>query len=149
MTLVEQIQEDLKSAMKEKNQDKLNAIKDIKAKILLAKTAGANSEVSDSDVLQIVQKLAKQRKESIAIYLEQKREDLAEEEKKQLSFIEAYLPKALSEEEVKQIISQIIEQTGASSIKDMGKVMGLANKQLAGRAEGKFIADQVKALLNK
>lgn len=148
MTLAEQINEDVKAAMKAKDKDRLNAVRDIKSKILLAKTASGKDDVSDAEVLAMLQKLSKQRKESADLYAQQGRQDLADEELKQLAFIEAYLPKPLSEAEIESKIKEIIAQTGASSIKDMGKVMGAANKAMAGQADGKVIADLVKKLLN-
>lgn len=148
MTIEQQIQEDMKSAMKEKNQLRLAAIRAIKAEILLAKTSGKTPELADSDVLKIIQKMVKQRQDSIAIYKEQSREDLVEEESKQLEFIKSYLPKQMSAEEVEAAVKEIVAKTGATSIKEMGKVMKEANSALAGKAESKVIADCVKKLLS-
>ena len=148
MTLTEQIQQDMKSAMKEKNQAQLAAVRAIKAEILLAQTSGKTETVSDADVLKIIQKMVKQRQDSIAIYKEQNRQDLVDEETKQLEFIKSYLPKQMSEAEVEQVVSKIVSETGATSIKDMGKVMKAANAALAGKAESKVIADIVKKLLS-
>ncbi|MBQ3690461.1 MAG: GatB/YqeY domain-containing protein [Bacteroidales bacterium] len=148
MTLTEQIQQDMKSAMKEKNQAQLAAVRAIKAEILLAQTSGKTETVSDADVLKIIQKMVKQRQDSIAIYKEQNRQDLVDEETKQLEFIKSYLPKQMSAEEVEQAVSKIVSETGATSIKDMGKVMKAANAALAGKAESKVIADIVKKLLS-
>ena len=148
MTIEQQIQEDMKSAMKEKNQLRLAAIRAIKAEILLAKTSGKTPELADSDVLKIIQKMVKQRQDSIAIYKEQSREDLVEEESKQLDFIKCYLPKQMSAEEVEAAVKEIVAKTGATSIKEMGKVMKEANSALAGKAESKVIADCVKKLLS-
>ncbi|MBQ5404970.1 MAG: GatB/YqeY domain-containing protein [Bacteroidales bacterium] len=148
MTLTEQIQQDMKSAMKEKNQAQLAAVRAIKAEILLAQTSGKTETVSDADVLKIIQKMVKQRQDSIAIYKEQNRQDLVDEETKQLEFIKSYLPKQMSEAEVEQAVSKIVSETGATSIKDMGKVMKAANAALAGKAESKVIADIVKKLLS-
>lgn len=148
MTLTEQIQDDMKSAMKEKNQAKLAAVRAIKAEILKEQTSGKGSEVTDADVLKLIQKMVKQRNDSIAIYQQQGRQDLVDEENAQLDFIKCYLPKQLSEAEVESIVKQIVAETGATSVKDMGKVMKAANAQLAGKAESKMIADIVKKCLN-
>jgi hypothetical protein len=148
MTIEQQIQEDMKTAMKEKNQLRLAAIRAIKAEILLAKTSGKIDEVSDADVLKIIQKMVKQRQDSIAVYKEQSRQDLVDEESAQLGFIKAYLPKQMTAEEIEAAVKQIVAETGASSIKDMGKVMKAANSALAGKAESKIIADTVKKLLS-
>lgn len=149
MTLTEQIQDDMKSAMKEKNQAKLAAVRAIKAEILKEQTSGKGSEVTDADVLKLIQKMIKQRTDSIAIYQQQGRQDLVDEENQQLEFIKCYLPQQLSEAEVEAIVAKVVAETGATSIKDMGKVMKAANAQLAGKAESKLIADKVKAALNK
>ncbi len=149
MTLTEQIQEDMKSAMKEKNQLKLAAVRAIKAEILKEQTSGKGNEITDAVVLSLIQKMVKQRTDSIAIYQQQGRQDLVDEETAQLDFIKAYLPKQLSEAEIEEVVAKIVAETGAISIKDMGKVMKAANAQLAGKAESKIIADKVKAALNK
>ncbi len=149
MTLTEQIQEDMKSAMKEKNQAKLAAVRAIKSEILKEQTSGKGGEVTDADVLKIIQKMVKQRSESIDIYKQQGRQDLVDEENAQLDFIKCYLPKQMSEAEVEAVIVRIVAETGAASIKDMGKVMKAANAELAGKADGKMVADKVKAALNK
>ena len=145
----QQIAEDMKTAMKEKDKQRLEAIRQIKAQILLAKTSGANQELTDADMMKILQKMVKQRKESAEIYAQQRRQDLADEENKQMAYIQAYLPAQMSEEEIAESVKKIVEQTGATSIKDMGKVMGAANKQLAGKAESAAIANAVKKLLSK
>ena len=149
MTLTEQIQDAMKSAMKEKNQAKLAAVRAIKAEILKEQTSGRGTDVTDADVLKLIQKMIKQRTDSIAIYQQQGRQDLVDEENTQLEYIKCYLPKQLSEAEVEEIIAKVVAETGATSIKDMGKVMKAANAQLAGKAESKLIADKVKAALNK
>lgn len=149
MSLTEQIQDDMKSAMKEKNQLKLAAVRAIKSEILKEQTSGKGGEVTDADVLKILQKMIKQRTDSIAIYQQQARQDLVEEESTQLEYIKCYMPKQLSEAEVAEAVSKIVAETGAASIKDMGKVMKAANAELAGKAAGKMIADLVKAALNK
>ncbi|MCQ2251653.1 MAG: GatB/YqeY domain-containing protein [Bacteroidales bacterium] len=149
MTLIEQIQDDMKSAMKEKNQLKLAAVRAIKSEILKEQTSGKGGEVTDADVLKILQKMIKQRSESVEIYKQQNRADLVEEESAQLEYIKCYMPKQMDEAEVAAVINRIVAETGAASIKDMGKVMKAANAELAGKADGKMIADLVKAALNK
>jgi len=148
MSLEKKIAEDLKTAMKAKDQKALRGIRAIKAAILLEKTKGKDHEVSEADEIKILQKLVKQRKESLAIYKEQGRGDLAQTEEEEIEIIERYLPEQMSEEELEVELKQIIEQTGASSMRDMGKVMGMATKRLAGRADGKAISAKVKAMLN-
>ena len=148
MKLEEKVMAALKQAMKEKNKDKLDALRAIKSAILLEKTKGGSKELSEADEMKLLQKLVKQRKESAQIYKQQNREDLAQIELNQVAVIETFLPEQLSEEELEKTIRQIIDRTGASSIKDMGKVMGVATKQLAGRADGKTISTIVKRLLS-
>ena len=132
-----------------KEKVRLTALRAIKAAILLAKTAeGASHELSDADLLRIIQKLVKQRRESAEIYKQNGREDLAGNELAELSFMEPYLPKTLSGEELEAALRQIISQTGASGPSDMGKVMGVATKQLAGQADGRQISETVKKLLS-
>jgi len=134
--------------MRAKDQARLTALRAIKAQLLLAATAQAGSgETSDEEGIKILQKLVKQRKDSAAIYTEQGRAELAAPELAEVAVIEEYMPKQLSEEELKPIIAAIIAQVGASSAADMGKVMGVASKELAGKAEGKAISSMVKALL--
>lgn len=148
MSLELQINNDIKNAMLAKEKVRLTALRAIKAAILLAKTAeGASHELSDADVLRIIQKLVKQRRESAEIYKQNGREDLAGNELAELSFMEPYLPKTLSGEELEAALRQIISQTGASGPSDMGKVMGIATKQLAGQADGRQISETVKKLL--
>jgi uncharacterized protein YqeY len=137
----------MKSAMKEKNQAKLAAVRAIKAEILKEQTSGKGTEVTDADVLKLIQKMIKQRTDSIAIYQQQGRQDLVDEENAQLEYIKCYLPKQLSEAEVEEIIAKVVAETGATSIKDMGKVMGAANKALAGQSDGRTISTIVKKLL--
>ena len=148
--LEQQIQNDLKAAMLAKDKVALASIRGIKAAILLAKTAegGQKDTIEDGELVKIIQKLVKQRKESAAIYTEQNRPELAENELAEAAVMEKYLPKALSEEEVEAIVKQIIADTGASSMADMGKVMGTATKQLAGQADGRVISSTVKRLLS-
>jgi len=147
MTLLEQINGDMKAAMKAKDKEKLQAIRAVKTAFTLEMTKTGSSEIADADALKIVQKLAKQRKDSADTYIAGGRQELADAELKEMSFIEAYLPAQIGDEELTEIIKGLVEKTGASSIKDMGKVVGMASKELAGRADGKTIADKVKALL--
>lgn len=148
--LEQQIQNDLKAAMLAKDKVALASIRGIKAAILLAKTAegGQKETLEDAELIKIIQKLVKQRKESAAIYSQQNRPELAENELAEVAVMERYLPKALSEEEVEAIVKQIIADTGASSMADMGKVMGTATKQLARQADGRVISSIVKRLLS-
>ncbi len=139
----------MKDAMKSKDEKTLRALRAIKAAILLAKTAeGGNGQLAEADEAKMLQKLVKQRKDSLEIYEKQARKDLAQKEIEEITVIEQFLPKQLSAEELKTIIADIIKQTGASSPADMGKVMGAANKQLAGQADGKTISGVVKDLLS-
>lgn len=148
--LEQQIQNDLKAAMLAKDKVALASIRGIKAAILLAKTAegGQKDTIEDGELVKIIQKLVKQRKESAAIYTEQNRPELAENELAEAAVMEKYLPKALSEEEVEAAVKEIIGEVGASSMADMGKVMGVATKKLAGQAEGRVISSTVKRLLS-
>lgn len=148
MTIFEQINEDLKGAMKAKDKVKLQVLRNVKKSFLEAKTApGANNELTDEAALKIIQKLSKQGKDSAKIYQESNRDDLAQEELVQVEVLEGYLPKQLSPEELELRVKSIIEKVGANSMKDMGKVMGIASKELAGIADGKDIATKVKELL--
>ena len=148
MTLSDKINDDLKEAMKSREKEKLEALRNIKKVIIEAKSAkGAGSELDDDEVLKIISKLAKQGIESAAIYQQQGRTDLYEQEMFQVGVFEKYLPAKLSEEELTGSIKAIIAESGATSMKDMGKVMGLASKKLAGLADGKDISAKVKDLL--
>ena len=148
MTLSDKINDDLKEAMKSREKEKLEALRNIKKVIIEAKSAkGAGSELDDDEVLKIISKLAKQGIESAAIYQQQGRTDLYEQEMFQVGVFEKYLPAKLSEEELTGSIKAIIAELGATSMKDMGKVMGLASKKLAGLADGKDISAKVKDLL--
>lgn len=148
MSLQVQINEEIKNAMKAKDSVALETLRAIKAAILLAQTeSGAKEELSKDDEIKLLQRLVKQRKESARIYNEQGREDLAQPELEQAKIIEKFLPAQLSEEEIKEIISQIIADTGANGIAQMGQVMGEANKKMAGQADGKTISSVVKSLL--
>ena len=149
MDLFELISNDIKEAMKAKDKVKLGTLRNVKKVFLEAKTApGANDTLTDDAALKIMQKLVKQGKDSAALYTEQGRADLAEEEMAQVHVIEAYLPKQLSAEELEAKLKEIIARVGATSAKDMGKVMGTATKELAGLAEGRAISAKVKELLN-
>jgi uncharacterized protein YqeY len=148
MGLTEQINEDIKTAMKSGEKDKLMALRDIKSKLLLEATKeGSDGSVDDTRAIAILNKLYKQRMESIEIYKQQNREDLIAEETKQAEVIGAYLPKALSAEELESAVSAVLAEVGASGPGDMGKAMGAANKALAGKADGKAISEMVKKLL--
>jgi len=140
----------MKDAMKAKDEAALRGLRAIKAAIILAKTAeGASGELKEDDEVKLLQKLVKQRKDSLEIYQQQKREDLAKKETEEITVIEKFLPKQLSAEELKEALGKIIAAVGASSPADMGKVMGVATKELAGKAEGKAISAAVKELLTK
>ena len=148
MSLKSRIEQEIKQAMLQKAKDRLRALRAIKSAILLAETEkGAVAELTEEQELKILQKAAKQRKDSLEIYKGQGREDLAQVELDELSVIEDFLPKALSEEEVEQQLTEIISSSGASGSGDMGKVMGLATKHFAGRADGKLISTLAKKLL--
>lgn len=147
MSFVERINADIKSAMLAKEKEKLAALRDIKSKLLLEATSGAG-EVSDEAAMKIVMKLHKQRMETYELYVQQGRNDLAEEEKYQAEVIEAYLPEMMSEEDIRTAAAEAIAASGASGPQDMGKVMGILTKSLAGKADGKVISNVVKALLN-
>ena len=148
MELEKQIQADMVAAMKAHETARLAALRGIKAAILLAKTSeGGNGEVTDADVVKIIQKLVKQRKESAEIYSQQNRPELAENELAEAAAMEVYLPKQLSEAEVEEELKKIIAEVGASKPSDLGKVMGTAPKKLAGQADGKLISTIVKKLL--
>ena len=149
MSLSNKINDELKAAMLAKDKKKLEALRAIKAALLIAKTGQDTSkgEIPEEVEIQLLQKLVKQRKESGEIYLENNRKELAEDEYYQAEIIEEYLPNQIGEDELKQIIEDIIKETDAKSIKDMGKVMGIASKKLAGSADNKTIAMLVKTLL--
>ena len=149
MTLEQQIQEDIKTAMKAKDTVALAATRAVKGEILLFKTAeGGAKEVTDADVLKMIQKLIKQRKESAEQYSAAGRPELADNELAEAAVMEKYLPKQLSAEEVEAKIREIVAQVGATSIRDMGRVMGVATKALAGQADGRTISSAVKAVLS-
>jgi len=149
MSLEQQINDDIKAAMLSKDKKKLDALRAVKSAILLAKTdKGSSGEVAADAEMKILQKLVKQRKDSAELYTSQGREDLAEDEIFQLEVIEKYLPEQMSEEEIRSAVEEIITATGASSMKDMGKVMGMASKKLAGKADNKLISTIVREKLN-
>lgn len=140
---------EMKAAMRAKDSNKLEALRAVKSAILLAQTDAAGRDgLSQDEELKLLQKLVKQRKESAAIYKEQGREDLAQPELDQAAVIESFLPEQMSEEEIEKEIDKIIEQTGASGMQDMGKVMGMASQELAGRADGKTISGIVRKKLS-
>jgi len=148
MSLFDQVSEDIKKAMLAKDKVALDALRGIKKEFLEAKTAkGGDGELHDDKALQILQKMVKQRKESAQMYIDANRPELAEDELAQCKIIERYLPAMLSEEELTAALKEIIAQVGATSPQDMGKVMGVATKQLAGKAEGKAINFKVRELL--
>lgn len=149
MTLFDQISSDIIVAMKAKEKERLSALRNIKKVFIEAKTApGANDTLTDDAALKLLQKLAKQGRDSASLYQSQNRADLAEAELVQVAVIEGYLPKALTPEEIEEAVRTIIAETGAQSMKEMGRVMGEANKRLAGRADGKAISEVVKRLLS-
>ena len=148
MTLFDQISEDIKAAMKARDKVRLETLRNIKKVFLEAKTApGANVTLLDTDALKIIAKLAKQGKETAVTYTQAGRQDLADAELAQVEVLESYLPKQLSSEEIETEVKKIIVEVGASSMKDMGRVMGTASKQLAGKADGRVISEIVKRLL--
>jgi uncharacterized protein YqeY len=148
MTLSDKINADLKTAMKAKDQASLRAIRAIKAAILLMKTENGRDSISQDEEIKMLQKLCKQRKDSIEVYQKQGRTDLANEEKEELDVISTYLPEQLSEDEIAKVVQQIIGDVDASSLADLKKVMPVAMKQLAGKADGKTISSVVKSLLS-
>ena len=149
MTLIEKISEAIKASMKEKDTISLESLRAVKSALLLAQTQKGNSSgISADEEIKILQKLVKQRKESAEIYISQNRSELAEVEINQSKIIERFLPKQLSPEEVEKIVSEIINKTGASGMKDMGKIMGMASKQLSGVADGKTISNIVRNKLS-
>jgi len=150
MELEKLINEDIKATMLARDSKKLEALRAIKAALLLEKTKeGSTGEIPETIELKLLQKLVKQRKESAEIFKNANRADLAENDLFEASIIEKYLPQQLSEEDVKKVIQRIIAETGASSMKDMGKIMGMANKELAGKADNKLISGFIKGFLSK
>ncbi len=148
MALFDQVNEDIKAAMKARDKVRLETLRNIKKVFLEAKTApGSDGELNDDQALKIIQKLAKQGKEAADTFVKANRQDLADGELAQVKVLEDYLPKALSAEEIEAIVKEIIAETGAQGMKDMGKVMGIASKKMAGQADGGIIAGIVKKLL--
>lgn len=146
--LFDQINTDIKEAMKARDKVRLETLRNIKKVFLEAKTApGANDTLEDADALKIIAKLAKQGKDAAQLFVQQGRQDLADAELAQVEVIESYLPKQMSEDEIREAVKAIIAETGATSMKEMGKVMGIASKQLAGKADGRVISGIVKELL--
>lgn len=148
MGLQSKVMEQMKVAMKAKDTVALESLRAIKSALLLASTSGSGTEITEEDEIKLVQKLVKQRKDSAAIFIEQGRQDLAEPELAQAAVIEQFLPEQLTEEEVEKVVVQTIDATGASGMKDMGKVMGIVSKELAGQADGKMISAIVKQKLS-
>ncbi len=150
MSLEQTINSELKAAMLARNEVALRSLRAVKAAILLAKTAeGSQGDLSGEEEIRLLQKLVKQRKDSLDIFRQQNRPDLAEKEEQEIAVIEKFLPAQLSAEELKETVSRIIAETGASSPADLGKVMGIASRQLAGKADGKAISTVAKELLSK
>lgn len=150
MSLELRVMDELKNAMRAKDEAGLRTLRAIKAAIIIEKTAeGATGEITEAMELKMLQKLAKQRKDSLEIFEKQNREDLASKEREELAIIERFLPQQMSADELKAAVSDIIAQVGATSPADMGKVMGVASKQLAGKIDGKAISEMVKTLLAK
>ncbi|MBO5703231.1 MAG: GatB/YqeY domain-containing protein [Bacteroidaceae bacterium] len=148
MTLFDQISQDIVAAMKAKDKGRLMALRNVKKLFIEAKTApGANDELTDEAAMKILAKLSKQGRDTAELYVSQNRPDLAEEEMVQVLVVEEYLPKPLTEDELKAALTEIIAEVGATSAKEMGKVMGVASKRLAGKADGKAISAMVKTLL--
>jgi len=149
MGVLSTLTEEMKNAMRSKDSLKLESLRAIKSAVLLAQTSGGGNsgELTDEDVIKLLQRLVKQRKESAAIFRDQNRPDLAETEEAQAAIIEEFLPVQMSDDELESTVGLIIETSEASGMKDMGKVMGMASKQLAGKADGKRIADTVKKML--
>jgi uncharacterized protein YqeY len=148
MTLEQRITQDLKTAMKAKDQAALRGVRAIKAALLLAKTDGSGATIDEAAEIKILQKLIKQRQDSLDIYTKQNREDLAVKEREEIEIIQNYLPEQLSEQELEARLKTIIDRVGAEGMRDMGKVMGMASKEFAGKADGKTISATVKRLLS-
>lgn len=148
MNFLDQITEDIKVAMKARETVKLEALRGTKKELIEAKTAkGANAELDETEILKVLKKMVKQRRDSAEIFIQQGRADLAEPETQQADIIAAYLPAAMTAEQLEEAVKNIIAQVGATTMKDMGKVMGVASKELSGKADGKDISDCVKRLL--
>ncbi len=148
MNLEQKINNDLKEAMKAKDQTRLRGIRAVKSAIMLLKTDGSGKEIDETIEIKLLQKLIKQRKDSLEIFEKQNREDLAVKEREEINVIEKYLPEQMSTEELEIALKEIIDQVGATSMKDMGKIMGMASQKFAGKADGKTISGMVKLLLS-
>ena len=148
MSIQKEVMEQMKAAMKSKDKVALESLRALKSEFLLANTSGGAIALSEADELKIVQKLVKQRKDSAAIFAEQGRDDLANPEMEQAKILEQFLPQQLSEETLRKAVQEIVAKTGANSMRDMGKVMGIASKELGGKADGKSISIIVKELLS-
>jgi len=148
MSLTDRINAGIKDAMKQKNEARKRTLRAVKAQLLLLKTSGSGTEITDDQEIKLLQKMVKERQDSYEIYVKQNREDLATPEKEEMDIIKEFLPQQMGEEELTEAIKGIVAQVGASSMKDMGKVMGMANKQFAGKADGKTISMIVKNLLS-
>ncbi|MBS1584173.1 MAG: GatB/YqeY domain-containing protein [Bacteroidetes bacterium] len=148
MSLEQKVMEEMKQAMKAKDEATLRTLRAIKAGILLEKTSEGGKEITEADEIKMLQKMAKQRRDSLDIFEKQNREDLAAKEREELAILERFLPRQMSADELKEVLKGIITQVGANSPTDMGKVMGVASKQLAGQADGKAISEAVKQLLS-
>ncbi|HTM66772.1 MAG TPA: GatB/YqeY domain-containing protein [Flavipsychrobacter sp.] len=149
MSLEAKVMDEIKTAMRAKDEAGLRTLRAIKAAILLEKTSGSGTEMNEADETKMLQKMAKQRRDSLEIFVQQNREDLAHKEREELEIIERFLPKQMTQEELHEALKSIISEIGASSPADMGKVMGVASKQLAGKADGRAISENVKQLLSK
>ena len=148
MSLLDTLNQDLKAAMKSKDKAAMRTIRSVKSAFMILQTDGSGTEITDETEIKLLQKLIKQRKDSLEVYIQQERADLAETEKEEINIIEKYLPQQLSAEDLEKEITEIIAQTGAASMKDMGKVMGMASKKLGGSSDGKSISMMVKKLLS-
>jgi len=149
MSYAEKINDDLKQAMKEKQKDRLEALRAVKTAFTLARSSkGAGSVLTEDEEIKLMQKLVKQRHESAVIYKEQGREELADNELREATFIEAYLPEQMSDEDIEAYLRKLVDETGATGMKDMGMVMGRATKELAGKADGKTVSGIVRKLLS-
>lgn len=147
MSLESKVNDALKNAMKARDQGALRALRAIKSEILLFKTSGLDKELLEADEIKILQKMVKQRNDSLALYEQEGREDLAIKEREEIAVIQPFLPAQLSQEELEELVSGIIQDSGAEGMKDMGKVMGMAKGKVAGKADNKVLADTIKRLL--
>lgn len=147
MSLTDLVNVGIKDAMKERNEPRKRTLRAIKAQLLLLKTSGTDVEITETQEIKLLQKMVKERQDSYTIYVQQKRDDLAKPEQEEMDIIKEFLPQQMSEEELTDALKGIITQSGASSMKDMGRVMGMASKQFAGKADGKMISSIVKSLL--